>query len=211
MTPIPFLTPAIYDGIESLGLTADIRGWHSNLPFIAEMVERVKPKVYVEAGVFLGASLLRVASLAPDCKCYAIDTWIGGEDHTCEPVASESSVRRDRHGWPQLYYQFLHNVKSVGFQDRIVPIPMQTAHGAKLLAEHKVVADLCYVDAGHGTLDCLLDTEAYWPLVRSGGVMFGDDFERVSVQDAVKFFVSKNPGLKTEVSKDGNFWALTKP
>jgi hypothetical protein len=40
-----------------------------------------------------------------------------------------------------------------------------------------ISADLIYLDAAHSYHEVLADIRAFWPLVRQGGVMFGDDFE----------------------------------
>ena len=39
-----------------------------------------------------------------------------------------------------------------------------------------MVADAIYIDAGHDYDHALADIQAYWDIVRPGGVMFGDDY-----------------------------------
>src|ERR1700680_188498 len=189
MTPIPLPTAKIYEGIEDKCISFDAFGWHSHLPFISEIVRRVKPKVIIEAGSWKGASAIRMIQLCAEqgiiAHIYCVDTWLGGADHTTKDLADTQGVMRDRHGWPGIYYQFLHNVQASGLADFITPIPMMTGHGAKLLKEHGIEADLIYIDAGHETLECLCDIESYWPLLKNGATIFGDDYERESVKDAV--------------------------
>ena len=53
-----------------------------------------------------------------------------------------------------------------------------------------VLADAIYIDASHEYLDCKTDMEAYWELLRDGGIMFGDDYDWPGVKRAVDEFVA---------------------
>ena len=203
--PIPLFGPEVYNGIEERGLTTDIfTGWHSTHPFIAKIVEEAKPKTYIEVGVWKGGSIIEVCKLAPQLeKAYAVDHWLGGCDHVTAECAFRQGVMRDTHGWPGIYYQFLHNVKVSGFADKVVPVPMLTTDGAKLLALHGIKADLIYIDADHNEGPCAEDIKAYLPLLKDGGYMFGDDFNLPSVQAAVKSVL----GIDLGAENSGMFWS----
>ena len=75
------------------------------------------------------------------------------------------------------------------------------------------------IDADHSYESTLQDIEAWWPKVKSGGVMIGHDYETVQfpgVKRAVQtFFDPLGPGDKVEIvgwSEDhGGFWKVRKP
>jgi len=204
--PIPLLGPEVYNGIEERGLTTDIfTGWHSTHPFITKIVEKVHPKTYIEVGVWKGGSIINICRIAPYLeKAYGVDHWLGGCDHVTAECAFRQGVMRDTHGWPGIYYQFLHNVKVSGFSDKIVPLPMMTTDGARLLALHGVLADLIYIDADHNEGPCSDDIRAYMPLLRPGGMMFGDDYNVDGVRLATKAVL----GVTEPAEATGTFWAI---
>jgi hypothetical protein len=75
-----------------------------------------------------------------------------------------------------VYYQFLANVKYMGLQGHIVPLPNTSRIVARWLAHWRVTADMVYIDANHDEDDVYRDLVNYWSLVRPGGVLFGDDY-----------------------------------
>jgi SAM-dependent methyltransferase len=187
-TPIPLLGPEIYEGIEARGLAVDGFGWNSHHPIFAELIARTRPKIIVEVGTWKGASAIQMASLtrALGTRIFCVDTWIGGDGHIFREIGEGQPVMRDAHGWPGVYYQFLHNVKAAGFADRITPVPFMSLHAAWLLGAHGVKADLIYIDGGHHYLDVVVDISAYAELLAPGGVIFGDDFNQGGVRKAVE-------------------------
>ncbi len=159
---------AFYKGVPQLGLKTDIQGWHYDEPIFERLVNEVRPLIYLEVGCYKGASILRVASLAKalglDIRCIGVDFW------------AETG----------LYQQFLHNVVASGHDDCIVPMHAHSVDAAETLKKLSFQADLIYIDAGHSYEDCLRDMLNYWPLLREGGVMFGDDYtEEPGVKEAV--------------------------
>lgn len=208
--PIPLPGPEIYDGIEERGLATDIfTGWHSLHPFFESIIKLTKPKVIIEVGSWKGGSAINMARLAPEAKIYCVDHWLGGADHVTASCAFRQGVQRDKHGWPGIYYQFLHNVAVSGLRDRIVPIPMMTKDGATLLRMHNIQADLIYIDADHDEGPVCEDSTNYMPLLKEGGFMFGDDYFCESVKRGVmKAFSLSEPPAPAEPT--GTFWATKK-
>ncbi len=158
--------------VSALKLTTDIQGWHHEEPIFERLVNALpNPAVYIEVGCYKGASLIRTGhfleSRGLDWQCYAVDFWQE----------------------PGLYEQFLHNVIFCGLEKRVTPIRDHSQSGAQALQRLGVQADLIYIDAGHDCVSCYNDMRAYWPLLKTGGVMFGDDFtEEKGVRDAVILF-----------------------
>jgi hypothetical protein len=141
-----------------------------------------------------------------------VDTWLGALEFWVGDLAgTRERDLRLKYGYPSVYYQFLSNVIHAGLQDVIVPFPNTSLIGARYFKSLGVVADLVYVDASHDYEDVLLDLYAYYPLISSGGVMFGDDYNSgwPGVMGAVDEF-ARVQGLVLEVL-DGNFWVIRKP
>jgi hypothetical protein len=42
--------------------------------------------------------------------------------------------------------------------------------------KNNVIADLIYIDGSHEYEDVISDIDSYLPLVRKGGIFFGDDY-----------------------------------
>jgi predicted O-methyltransferase YrrM len=107
---------------------------------------------------------------------------------------------------PSLYQLFLFNMKHEGLDDRVLPVWNFTRWGSRMLAHWGVVADLIYVDAAHDEEFVWADLNDYWPLLRRGGVMFGDDLTYPGVAAALGRFVEKEGVVLNKT--DGQWWIL---
>lgn len=161
--------------------------WSSGIPTMTgEVFDHVfadkyqRPSLVVEVGTWKGDSALKMADyLAEGGTIVCVDTWLGNQDMHWFP-----DMHR-RNGYPRVYYQFLSNVVLAGKQGVIVPMPITSHVAALLLASWNVKVDAVYVDASHDYHDVRRDLEDYWPLVRDGGVLFGDDYNMHGVSRAV--------------------------
>lgn len=157
-----------------------------------------KQGVWVELGSWMGRStaysvveLERAGKLGP---FYCVDTWRGGEEHQ---------------GWnqlPTLRRDFEQHMLPI--RDRITPICTDSWAAAQDFQDS--IVNFCYVDAGH-TYDCVTyDIEAWWPKIKSGSYMAGDDYTKgfPGVQQAVwDFFRPKN----IKITRMGRCWQVIKP
>lgn len=196
----------------------DLQGWGSDDPIFGQVIERVRPSLIVEVGSWKGRSAVNMARLCErlnlQTTLICVDTWLG----SLENYAKHTDVNRGLHealkfeaGYPTLHRQFMSNILHAGLRERIIPLPVTSTIAARLLAEKAVQADLVYLDASHDYEDCSRDLENYWPLVREGGILFGDDYIFwPGVTQAVDQFVARH-GLigikragKFAVSKGGS-------
>jgi predicted O-methyltransferase YrrM len=101
-------------------------------------------------------------------------------------------------------------VWSAGCHDRIIPVRGLTVPIAACLGAWGVVADFIYLDASHDELSVSQDLRAYWPLLRTGGVMAGDDFSsHEGVAKAVRRFSAEIGRAITEhPAAEGTQWSL---
>ena len=121
-----------------------------------------------------------------------------------------SSFRRNldrEHGFPRVYHHFLANVVKSGLKDNVFGLPLSSLTAAELLIKRGVQADLIYIDAGHAEREVFMDIDAFWPVLRTGGIMIGDDFSWPEVQRAVHRFARLQ---KLEVTSFRQKWQLRK-
>ena len=186
-------------------LTEDLQGWNSNHNVFSDLIEEKKPNVIIEVGTWKGASAINMAKFCKEkglnAKIYCIDTWLGAVEFWTDFKEDQQRDLILRNGYPQVYYQFLTNVIRQGVKDFIIPIPVTSSIGAKVLAHYGIKADLIYIDGSHEYEDVKADIIAYRELLNTGGVIFGDDFTAFSdVAKAVKEVVRDFNVV------DNNFW-----
>ena len=188
---------------------ANMQGWGSQSPLFAQVIETLKPREIIEVGTWKGASAIHMAKLAtarqPDAVVLCIDTWLGSMQHW-----DFDDVRRDldrEHGFPRVYHHFLANVVKSGLKDNVFGLPLSSLTAAELLIKRGVQADLIYIDAGHAEREVFMDIDAFWPVLRTGGIMIGDDFSWPEVQRAVHRFARLQ---KLEVTSFRQKWQLRK-
>ena len=177
-------------------LPFDPLGAYSNGPQMSELLQNTKAQVVIEVGCWLGQSTRHIASLLPaDGKVYAVDHWLGSEEHQ----------QGQGEYWPSihfLYQQFLSNVIHAGLTDKIVPLRMSSLEAARYLS---VVPDLIYIDASHTQEDVLDDLNAWYPFVQGHGTLCGDDWSWPGVAEAVRLFAEKK---NLRIHASDNFWRL---
>lgn len=159
----------------------DLQGWRSQHPYLEEAVERFRPRVVVEVGTWKGASALSMARAmaARDIPgtVIAVDTWLGAVDHWAdEELFAELATE---HGFPSLYRTFLANVLREGLAERVVPLPLDSVNAAALMRLRGVAADVIHLDAGHEEASVAADLRAWWPVLRPGGLLVADDYDRL--------------------------------
>ncbi|KQP91340.1 methyltransferase [Methylobacterium sp. Leaf113] len=159
----------------------DLQGWRSVHPYLDAAITEFRPAVVVEIGVWKGASSLNLARTMAahgvDGTVIAVDTWLGAVDHWADPALFAELVTE--HGYPSLYRTFLANVLREGLADRILPLPLDSVNAAELLHLRGVPADVIHLDAGHEEASVMADLRAWWPVLRPGGLLIADDYDRL--------------------------------
>ncbi len=199
------ITNHIYEGFKPL--LPDLQGWNSIHPIFGELIAKHNPQTIIEVGTWKGASALHMADIiqatARHTHIYCVDTWLGAVEFWTSLADTPERALQLHHGYPQIYYQFLSNVIHTGHQSRITPVPNTSITGAKILKHMGIQAEMIYIDASHEFEDVKADIAAYLPLLKPGGVMFGDDWSHFkSVQDAV---ISSFRYIDIQVV-DQNYW-----
>ncbi|WP_424134278.1 class I SAM-dependent methyltransferase [Roseomonas chloroacetimidivorans] len=191
----------------------DLQGWNGAHPALMRSVGEVRPELALDLGAWKGQSTATLAEamrrVRPDSALLAVDTFLGSVEHW-------NRARKDRimdslglvHGWPGLYWQFLSNMVLTGHSERVVPLPQTSDNAAAILARLRLNLDLVHIDAAHEYGAVRRDVEAYWALLRPGGILIGDDYPWPGVKQAADEFAAAQ-GLPIELS--GPKWILRKP
>lgn len=142
-----------------------------------------------------------------DCEIVCIDTWLGSWEHWTEKENYQRLLVKSMR--PRLYEQFIVNVIHENVTDIITPLPQSSTNAFKILNKKGIKADLMYIDGSHDQGDVYNDISNYYPLLKSGGIMFGDDYGGAwkGVKHDVEKF-SKENNLKYEVNEI--FWIFRK-
>lgn len=165
-------------GLSVEGLVADNQGWQSHHRYLSGEINRLKPKVVVEVGVWKGLSSIFMAKKLQEEKIdgviISIDTWLGSWDHW----ESQEWFKhlKVRNGYPSIYNTFVANVVENKVEKFIVPLPLDSVNAAHVLNYHGIVADMIHIDAGHDYRSVMNDLETWWLLLRAGGSLVGDDY-----------------------------------
>ncbi|HEX4026800.1 MAG TPA: class I SAM-dependent methyltransferase [Rhizomicrobium sp.] len=157
---------------------SDLQGWHSDHPYLARAIGAVRPAIVVEVGVWKGASVVTMAReiqrLKLDAVVIAIDTWLGSSEHYLwEKFIPDLDFE---FGYPRLYHKFAANVCKEGLAEQVVPLALDSINAFQLLKERGICPDVLHIDAGHDYLSVTADLKAWWPQLRDGGVLIGDDY-----------------------------------
>lgn len=190
--------------------------WHFDEDFLTQVVYRrcPQPDLVLEVGSWLGKSAVCAVRHYTevlkwtDFTLLCVDTWLGSIEHWLRPPEHLSrQVLNLRYGYPQLYTHFLSNVVHTQTHPYIQPVPQTSSNAARILRYYGLGFDWIFLDASHETLDVFLDLDLYWPLVKPGGVMCGDDWNWPGVRKAVEDFTAER---NLRVYNSENSWAFFK-
>ena len=164
----------------------NIDGWFS-FPGLYSNVVKLFPENshFVEIGTWYGRSAaymaVEIANSNKKIKFDCVDTWVGSDE---EIHKKELDVINNT-----LYEKFLSNIEPV--KNYINPIRMESLKAVELYKNNSL--DFVFVDASHDYENVKKDIEAWYPKVRSGGILAGHDYVEVwkGVMQAVDEFLQK--------------------
>lgn len=136
----------------------DVAGWFGFEPFYSTtLVQYLKDgMVGAEMGVFDGKSVIFLANYIKthslNVKFYAVDRWLLDEE----------------------YDRFIQNVKDCGVVDYLVPIRLTSDKAAETFPDNHF--DFVFIDGSHDYQSVKLDISYWYPKVKVGGILGGDDY-----------------------------------
>ncbi|XWS31995.1 hypothetical protein CRYUN_Cryun23aG0122600 [Craigia yunnanensis] len=185
-----------------------IKGWGSNGAVFEHLIKRVKPRVIIEVGSFLGASALHMVNVSRKLRLQTqilcLDDfrgWPGFRDRFKDINLINGDVL--------LLQQFMQNVVCLNATGSVLPVPFSTASGLEKLCEWGITADLIEIDAGHDFISAWGDINRAYRILRPGGVIFGHDYftaaDNRGVRRAVNLFAQMN---NLKIQTDGQHWVI---
>ncbi|MFT5404193.1 MAG: putative O-methyltransferase YrrM [Verrucomicrobiales bacterium] len=202
-----------YEDFDHTAYPNDPVGWGSDSTAFEKLIANAQHiELIVEVGTWKGGSAITMAKALQahnsSATILCIDTWLGAlefwQNH--QDSARYGSLNL-KNGYPSVYYQFLANVCYAGHQARIVPFPQTSATAALFLRTHGIQSSLIYIDGSHEEEDVYQDLFDYWPILSSGGIIFGDDYTWDGVRLAVSRFAKEK---RLQIAFEADKWMLTK-
>lgn len=164
--------------------------------FLLEIVP--KNAVCVEVGVFDGVLSERILALTSPRKLHLVDPWYTKPDGTLfDGPAQKFDSAKQASDSLENQYQKVVNLLSGELASGQVQIHRMLSHeAAPLFADSHF--DWAYLDASHYYDDVKVDLQMWFPKVKAGGYITGDDYDRQGFWDhgvtrAVDEFVKQNP------------------
>lgn len=171
--------PDAYTGFNTTSV--DMQGWASTSPWFKTVIERFRPSLIVEVGTWKGGSAIHMAGVCKQLyqhnmfEIVCIDTFLGSFENWNNWEVKNWGHFPILHGRPQLYETFLTNVLHNNHQDVISPLPLDSYNAFKVLQHYGVQADMLYIDGGHDYDQVKKDLENYVKILKTGGILLGDD------------------------------------
>ena len=183
----------------------EIFGWFS-YPFLYEKAikEFENNSIFVEVGCFMGKSTSCMAYLIKESgkniDFYAIDNWEGSEEH------------QEHYSDKNLWEIFEQNMVKYNLTEYIKPIKMNSIDASKLFPDESI--DFLHLDASHDYENVMKDLKAWFPKIKKGGVISGDDFDIKAwagvVHAVADFFEGNEVLIERKPGEAGNLWIYFK-
>ena len=177
-------------------LSYDDHGWlhPTNARNLQNLIETYDPEVIVELGAWLGATTCHLAKVSSSSAVvYAVDHFLGGPDIAHIPEVAQRL--------PNLYQQFLSNVRHMSLCHKIVPVRMEVMEAARAL---NIEPNLVYMDACMFESSFYPEAVAWWERLASGGILCGDDW--ICFPEVPRVLIRLSDELGLTVHHDENFW-----
>jgi len=165
-----------------------IPGWFTFPGLYKQIVDtHTDGSYFVEVGAFLGRSTsfmaVEIINSGKKIKFDVVDTWQGSIEHNLTTKEQQE----------ELYINFLQNINPV--RQAIFPIRTLSVEASKLYKDNTL--DFVFIDAGHEYEDVTSDLKAWYPKVKTGGIISGHDY----FNPADPVHGHKFPGVKKAVDE----------
>ena len=181
---------------------AEIPGWGRQLFPLYDLAVKRFPSGsrFVEIGCFLGMSACYGAQaikksskkIRLDCidEWRGLDNWVLNKEHEVWSCQGALEVLEKARKYalesrePRCYEAFMRNLERCNVADTIEPLNMSSAAASRRYEAGSL--DFVLVDADHSYESVKNDLELWYPKVKNGGIICGDDFNRVHFPGVVK-------------------------
>lgn len=158
------------------------KGLRRNLSHLNDYTD--KPTKYLEIGVFEGASMdlmLKNILTHPDSRAIGIDPW--DKEYTLSRNVYPEKTAEDN--WKNL----LNNLIELKRNTKVDLIQGYSQHVLREQRWQDKHFDIIMIDGHHTGICVLRDFSLTWPLLKDGGIMIFDDYQR-EVKDAVDIILT---------------------
>jgi hypothetical protein len=168
------------------------------------------PKLGVEVGSFIGSSAKVLGNYLKENNglLLCIDTWCGDINMWLGDAFTATMGKSD--GNPRIYDHFMINMINANLTNTVIPIRTSSVVAARMLKVLKYKIDFVYIDSAHEAGETFLELALYHDILKSGGVVFGDDYHGFP---AVKYDLDlfcKSYGYTLTFTGDGDTWIIKK-
>jgi hypothetical protein len=191
--------PEVIKDLQAIEFKHRRRVWR---PFM----EKYNCKRIVEIGVFRAENFRRMIEHGPELAV-AVDAWID------DGVIARNDAAFSQEKLNKMHDDFIVEMKDKPF---VKTYREYSVDAAKHFPDNYF--DLIFIDADHSYEGCMSDIVAWYPKVRSGGYITGDDYSRYrAVRTGVVFKVIEavndffNPKNLTIYELPRHGWAVIKP
>lgn len=183
----------------------NVPGWFEYPNFYKKMVDSFESgSIFVEVGCFMGRSTSCMAQYIKESgkqiDFYAIDHWEGSVEH------------KKYYSEVDLWKTFEKYMIECNLTEYIRPIKMNSVEASKLFPDMSI--EFLHLDASHEYEDVLADIKAWYPKVKIGGVISGDDYTIRDFPGVVKavseYFSGKKVWILNKKDDCSNLWTLEK-
>jgi len=182
-----------------------IQGWFNYETVYDKIIPSLPENFnFAEIGVWKGKGLsyftVSCINQNKSGNIYAIDHWLGSEEHRDKNSIHYDPCTQVEDG---LYKTFLQNISSI--QDHIIIMRKNSLEAAASFEDN--FFDAIFIDASHEYEDVAKDLIAWFPKVKTNGIISGHDYDWPGVKRAVDEFLSSKP---YELSVFTTSWYFTK-
>jgi hypothetical protein len=184
--------------------------WISTYGFVSTLIDGIQARNVFEVGVAYGYHASYLLNRHAGLRYFGVDPYKPYDPRDAFPrdVAGLFGLDPTR-SLDQLY--LCVSTELLAFNGRASLIREESSEASRIVADS--YADLVYVDGDHRPEYVLKDLRAWFPKVRMGGVICGDDFNWPGVADVIlNFFKPLYCRVIAYKDQEGNLvkWSVTK-
>lgn len=184
---------------------SDISGWCNSANLYEEIVNLAEDNsIFVEIGAWLGMSTALMATLIKKSNkkivFYTIDTFEGSASYPPQ-------IDYVKENGGNIFHLFYKNLQELDLLNYMNPIIQNSFDAIKFIPKE---IDFLFIDGDHKYEFIFNELNLYWPLIKKGGIISGDDINHNDVEKATKDFFSKI-SLSVQIHNvDKNCWYVKK-
>lgn len=162
---------------------------------LANLCDALNLRTVVEVGVDLAVFASQLLGESSDINLIAVDPWLPYREIPYNRDEAEDTARQ----------------ALAKFGNRVTVLKMKSVHASSVVQ----YADMVYIDGAHDEKSVQDDIDAWYPVVRSGGILAGHDFDHATVSRPVMKYAGKlrvpvyviNQTGDSRGKDEGGWWA----